>query len=89
VIDMARLAAFKPVTDDWHPNYPGNQVAVVFNEVPQPKHPTPYVVAVTGGDDDLRNKGYATYEEALGVFLSLLREPYLNHRIVERIGLER
>lgn len=80
-----KIEVFKKSSESWYPSYDGGLVKVGLSEC---IHETPFVVYITGNDDDMMNKGYATYEEAFGVFWTIIEMADVTHKAGLELGLE-
>ena len=67
--------SYRPTTDDWSPNFPGNLVAVGFIPLGSPypnfEKATLWRVCVHGMDDRSMEKDVSSREEAYRVYKSL------------------
>lgn len=69
-VDKIRWDVFKPTSDDWHPNWPGNLVKVSFLTLDTPSAGrTTWSVCVWGHDNYGMERDLTSEEEAFELFL--------------------
>jgi hypothetical protein len=87
-----RIEHFKNTKNDWYPNFPNNQVKLIYHSCInsyKPESEWVYRVSVWGNDDFGIMKDFRTHEEAKKVFNELDTLSYINHSDLYDRGFER